>query len=179
MLPVFGIDYEIDNFLVRGLDYYSNVAFEFKSTSGAFKDALGGGGRYDKLISSLGGPEVSGIGFAFGIERLMLLMGNREFLKPRKVAVVPVSEDENSYAFSLIKLLYDCDINAEFISSGNLSRKMKIANRLNCDFALIVGETEIDNGTVTVKFMDSDENNPKSCSVNRNNLVQFIKNAFQ
>lgn len=178
LLEIFGIDYEIDNFLVRGLDYYSNVAFEFKSASGTFKDALGGGGRYDKLIASLGGPDVSGIGFAFGIERLMLMMANKEFPKSRPVAVVPVSDDENESAFSLIRSLYDSDINAEFISGGNLSRKMKIANRLDCELALIIGETEVDKETVTVKFMKSDENNPKSCSVNRNQIVRFIKNAL-
>lgn len=176
LLLKYGVNYEINNFLVRGLDYYSETAFEFKPTEGEYKDAIGGGGRYDKLLSVFGGPDVSGIGFAFGMERLMLMLENDMFLsKTKKVAVVPVSEDENDSSFELLKLLHNCDISAEFLHIGNLSKKMKVANRLNCEIALIIGETECENETVTVKFMNCNDSSFKVRSVNKNEIVRFLK----
>jgi histidyl-tRNA synthetase len=177
LLNNFGLNYEIDSFLVRGLDYYSHVAFELKSTANNYKDSLGGGGRYDKLLNMFGGPDVSGVGFAFGIERLILTLENANFFgEPKKTAVIPVSDEENDDALNLLKLLHNCDINAEFICSGNLNKKMKIANKLDCELALIIGENERKDGTIMVKFMNSSADNPKSKSVNYNQIVQFVKN---
>lgn len=176
LLGQYGLNYEINNFLVRGLDYYSHTAFEFKSTSNGYKEALGGGGRYDKLLGIFGGPDVSGVGFAFGVERLMMLLENEKFEDMvKKVAVIPVSEDENESAFDLIKTLHNCDIPAEFIHLGNISKKMKIANRLNCSLALIIGEDEIKNGTITVKFMNVSDESSKVRVINRNETAKFIK----
>ena len=176
LLSDYGINYEIDNFLVRGLDYYSYTAFEIKSTSAHYKESIGGGGRYDKLLNIFGGPDVSGVGFAFGAERIMMLLQDSQLgVKTKKVAVIPVSDEENDSAFDLLKLLYNCDISAEFIHVGNLSKKMKIANRLNCDIALILGEEEYKNKTITAKFMNQTEESSKTKVVNINEIVRFIK----
>jgi histidyl-tRNA synthetase len=179
LLNVLGINYDIDNFLVRGLDYYSHITFELKSTGTGYRDALGGGGRYDKLLSLFGGPNVSGIGFALGIERLIIMMNKMDFLSEKKiVAVIPVTENENDIAFKLLKLLHNCDINAEFIHIGNLSKKLKTASKLNCELSLILGETEQNNETITVKFMNITDESLKSKSVNYNQIVQFVKNKL-
>ena len=176
LLEICSINFEVDNFLVRGLDYYSETAFEFKSTSGDYGDAIGGGGRYDDLLKIFGGADVSGVGFAFGIERLMLLLDDEKFNENiRKVAVIPVTDDENDYAFQLLKSLYDADVPSEFIHHGNLSKKMKIADRQNCKIALIVGEDEVKNEIYTVKFMDCTDEHEKTKPVAAANVTSFIK----
>lgn len=174
LLSASGLNYEINNFLVRGLDYYAHTAFEFKSTKSDYKDALGGGGRYDKLVQLLGGPDISGIGFAFGVERLMMMLDSEKFKPaPNKIAVVPVTENENDTAFELYKLLLNCDLPAEFLHLGNISKKMKVANRLSCEVAIIIGETEHNEDTLTVKFMNRQDN--ASQVINRNDVVNFLK----
>jgi histidyl-tRNA synthetase len=180
LLEKYGVKYEVDPFLVRGLDYYSHTAFEFKPTKGEYKDSIGGGGRYDKLLSQFNGPDVSGIGFAFGIERLMLLLDNQKFKgNIRRVAVTPVTDKENDIAFELFKTLHACDIAAEFLHVGNLSKKMKVADRLNCEITLLIGENERANGTVTVKFMNVADEARKTKEVNINEIVGFIKYALE
>lgn len=180
LLSSYGINYEINSFLVRGLDYYSETAFEFKPTGEGYRDSVGGGGRYDKLLKIFGGPDASGIGFAFGIERLMLLLDDAKFSRCiKKIAVVPVSENENDSAFDLIRTLHNCDIAAEFIQHGNLSKKMKTADRKNCEIALIIGEEEYQNGTLTVKFMNLTNESRKTKVVNRNDIVNFLKYSLE
>ncbi|MDR1391066.1 MAG: histidine--tRNA ligase [Holosporales bacterium] len=176
LLSKFGVNYEVNNFLVRGLDYYTHTTFEFKPVSGEYREALGGGGRYDNLLSAFKGADVSGIGFAIGIERLMLLLEDNKFLPvSKKVAVIPVSENENDTSFDLLKTLYSCEIEAEFLHMGTITKKLKVANRLQCKLALIVGETEFKNGTVTVKFMNQEDSSLKTKLITRDDVVNFIK----
>lgn len=171
-----GVNFELDNFLVRGLDYYGETAFEFKSDAKDYTDSVGGGGRYDQLLKTFGGTDVSGIGFAFGIERLMLLMDNSRLDKnTRKVAVIPVSEQENDVAFQMLQSLYSADINAEFIHIGTMSKKMKLADKLHCEIAIILGENEINGDKYTVKFMNCSDVNEKTKTVNKNDILSFIR----
>lgn len=179
LLTTYEVNFEVDNFLVRGLDYYSETAFEFKSTAEGYGDSVGGGGRYDKLLKIFGGPDVSGIGFAFGIERLMMMLDDTKFNSPlNRVAVVPVSEAENDTSFNLLNQIQSEGISAEFIHHGNLSKKMKMADKLNCSIALIIGETENNEGTVTVKFMKQDKESTKMQTVKRSEVINFIKNSL-
>jgi histidyl-tRNA synthetase len=179
LLDTYVLRYEVDNFLVRGLDYYTHTAFEFKPTSGEFRESIGGGGRYDKLVAMFGGPDVSGIGFAFGIERLMMLLGNERFATTTKtVAVIPVSDSENDYAFSLFRELHNAGIDAEFIHLGNMSKKMKASDKLGCELALIIGDEERASDTVSVKFMNATEPATKSRTINAGGIVQFVKNVL-
>jgi histidyl-tRNA synthetase len=176
LLEDYEINYEINHFLVRGLDYYSHTAFEILPTSGTYKEAIGGGGRYDKLLAILGGLDVSGIGFAIGIDRLMLLMD--DFFvqqKKRKIAVIPVSEGEDSHAFSLFRDLQNCEMASEFIHLGSLTKKMKIADRLGCAIAIILGSNEIQNNTVTVKFMNSSDAANKTRSIRLSDIINFLR----
>lgn len=180
LLDTYGLRYEVNNFLVRGLDYYTHTAFEFKPVTGEFRDSIGGGGRYDRLVALFGGPDVSGIGFAFGMERLMMLLSSEHFDTTTKtVAIIPVSDNENDYSFSLFRELHNADIAAEFIHSGNMSKKMKVVDRLGCELALIIGDEERTSGTVSVKFMNVAESIAKSRTINANSVVQFVKNALK
>jgi histidyl-tRNA synthetase len=179
LLNTYGLNYEVNNFLVRGLDYYTHTAFEFKSTTGEFGESIGGGGRYDKLVSAFGGPDVSGIGFAFGIERLMALLDTEQFNTTVKtVAIAPVSDNENDYAFSLFRDLHNAGIPAEFIHSGNMSKKMKAADKRGCAIALIIGDEELSSNTVSVKFMNVTNTESKSRVVDANRIISFVKNAL-
>lgn len=174
LLEAYGIAYQLDNFLVRGLDYYSHTAFEIVAGK-HLGGSIGGGGRFDNLLKEFGGPDVSGIGFAFGAERVMSLIDNAKIpLNNRtKFAVIPVSEQENDIAFQIIKGLYNSSITAELLSSGTISKKMKTADRLGCDIAFIIGSTEKESETVTVKFMRSDDTKAKNITVPMNGIFRF------
>ncbi|MDR3224555.1 MAG: histidine--tRNA ligase [Holosporales bacterium] len=170
----YNISYEVNNFLVRGLDYYSHTAFEFKPTTG-YEDSIGGGGRYDKLLEMLGGPNLSGVGFAFGIERIMLLLDDKSFKETaRRVAVIPVSGKEDASAFELYRLLIASDIHCEFLHLGNIGKKMKMADKLNCELALIVGEDECSGDFVTIKYMNISDDSLKTKKINRSEVVKFV-----
>ena len=176
LLSEYGINFDLDPFLVRGLDYYSHTTFEVKPVNHGFRDAICGGGRYDSLMKQFGGPDVSGMGFAFGMERLMMLLNTEMFEdKTKKVAIIPVSDEESDYAFHLLKNLYACNIPTEFLHTGTLTKKMKSADRLNCEIAVIIGESEKENKTAAIKFMNKTEERYKSCIVPINDLVKFLQ----
>ena len=177
LLEKYGIKYEIDNLLVRGLDYYSHTIFELKVINGQYKDAIGGGGRYDKLLNILGGPEVSGIGFAIGMERLMMLLDDSKFqVKENIISVIPVSDNELESAFDLYKNILSNDIRAEFVYIGNnLSKRVEIASKLNSNILLIIGNDEVKNNTVTVTYMNKKEEEGRNKIINRNNIINFLK----
>ncbi len=174
LLKQFGIPYELDNFLVRGLDYYSHTAFEILSLKSS--GAICGGGRYDKLVQEFGGPDVSGIGFAFGAERVMNLLGNSVIPSQKcKFAVIPISDNECDIALQVLRELHNSALSAEFIHNGTISKKMKIAYRLMCDIALIIGETEKNNQTITVKFMRDNNDKGKMITIDLSMLSSFAK----
>jgi histidyl-tRNA synthetase len=175
ILEEHGVNYEIDNFLVRGLDYYTHTAFEIKPSSKNI-GSVGGGGRYDNLIKIFGGPEVSGVGFAFGAERVMSLINDNivsQEANNTKFAVIPVSDNENDIAFKIMRELHNCSIKCEFIDSGNIGKKMKIADRLGCDIVFIIGELEKKSKTVTVKFMRITDEKDKNVTINMGEISRF------
>lgn len=149
-LEICGIDYKIDKCLVRGLDYYTDTTFEIK------KDGLAicGGGRYDNLLSEFGGPNVSGVGCAFGIERVCEYI-SVNIADNTCVAVIPVSDDDMPYAYRVFNVL-NCDCK-EFIHLGNIKKKLQRANKINCRVAVIIGESERCGNNVCVKWMGSGE----------------------
>lgn len=174
LLEEHGIAYELDNFLVRGLDYYSHTAFEI-TTGKAAGGSIGGGGRYDKLLKEFGGPNASGFGFALGAERVMSLIDDVKIpvRNKNKFAVISVSDQENDIAFKIIKTLYESSIDAELITVGTIGKKMKTADKLGCDIALIIGEAERENKTVTVKFMRTEEVKLKNMTIPMSGVVKF------
>lgn len=156
LLSQLGIPFEVNQKLVRGLDYYCHTAFEFIADSKlGSQNAVGGGGRYDGLIKQMGGPHIPAIGWAMGIERLMLLLEDSIDFEEVKLAVVPAGPEQEVPAFLLAQRLRAEGLYVDMGYSGNVSKRMKKAAQQKALFALILGEDEINNGTITVKDLQS------------------------
>ena len=135
---------------MRGLDYYSHTVFEFKSDRLGSQDTIIGGGRYDGLMKMLGGPNIPGVGWASGVERLMML-SKKINQKPALVHVIILDEKFKNYGFHLINELRKKNIKTTFDYKYNLKKSLKKANSNNTKFALIVGEEEFNNKNYSIK----------------------------
>lgn len=151
------IPYEIDENLVRGLDYYSETVFEFSYESSSGKDygALGGGGHYDRLVSELGGPELEGVGFALGIERIFNVLQDENLVNiPENMLDIYVMSTEKTrpmalfIATALRNAGYRTDLN--FVDKP-FKRLFKKADKENALFAVIIGEDELKDSNVSIK----------------------------
>ncbi len=157
-LTLFGIDYRINQRMVRGLDYYTRTTFEVTIPHMGSQNAVVGGGRYDGLVRDLGGPDISGIGFAIGFERLMaLLPADRTADPPAPVIfIAAMGEQAQQYAFRLCNQLRLKGIRAEMDYGGkSLKSQMKKADKLKSRYALIVGEREMESGQGELRDMRS------------------------
>jgi histidyl-tRNA synthetase len=157
-----GIEYVVDSSIVRGLDYYTGAVFEFIAEGIGAQSTVCGGGRYDGLVESLGGPALSGIGFGMGITRLILAMkeaglDNVSGEKP-KLYVAPLGERASVKAMEITERLrrngyyVECDI-----VGRSLKAQMKFANKLGAEYTLIIGDNEIDAGRAQLRNMTSGE----------------------
>ena len=140
-LDVLGIKYCIDKNLVRGLDYYCHTAFEFITKELGAQGTVLAGGRYDGLSKMLGGPDVPGVGWAAGIERLSLLIPTH-FTSNPDVVLIGVSEEFNFLLLPLMQQLIKEAFRVEVLYAGNISKKLKRANKIKASFAIILGEKE-------------------------------------
>jgi len=169
LLDAAGIDYIVDSTLVRGLDYYTRTTFEIKGTALGAQDALCGGGRYDKLISDLDGPETPAVGFAAGVERLILAMEAEElfdtdrssvdlYIAPMDIAclegITPVVHNLREKGFHVHLELMRRSVKA----------MMRDANRQNARWVAVVGEQELQSGNLKLKNMQ--ENIQQETSLN-------------
>ncbi len=136
--------------LVRGFDYYRHTAFEFVTEHLGAQGTVIGGGRYDGLIGSMGGPETPAVGWAGGIERLAMLVAEPE-REHVEVAVVATGDAAQGYALTLLQRLRQAGVAAEMSWRGNLKKKMERAGASGADFALIIGEDELALSEVTVR----------------------------
>ena len=156
-LALYGIPYRVSHRLVRGLDYYTRTTFEILAGNIGAQNAILGGGRYDGLVKQLGGPDRVGIGFAAGIERLVLAMpadagGERR----RPVFVAAMGETARESALALLRDLRRAGVEAHMEYEGrSLKSQMKRADRLKAAFALILGDDELAAGEVSVKDMST------------------------
>ena len=149
-----GIPFEVDAGLVRGLDYYTHTAFEFVTDQIGAQGTVLGGGRYDGLIAELGGPPTAGIGWAGGIERLMMLC-NEPAVEPRPVVIAPLGPAAEAKALGIARGLRKQGIAVEQEYRGNMKRRMQRANKLNARAAIILGDDELAKGVVQLKDLDS------------------------
>jgi histidyl-tRNA synthetase len=137
LLDAAGLEYEIDPTLVRGLDYYTRTVFEFESERLGAQAALGGGGRYDGLIEELGGPPTPGVGFAAGIERMLLAAGEGDVDQGIDVFVAGSGRD----AFLLVAQLRSSGLRAQMEQAGrSLKGRLKQADRLGARWTVILGD---------------------------------------
>lgn len=152
-LDALGIGYIRNQRLVRGLDYYCHTAFEFITTALGAQGTVLGGGRYDGLIGKLGGPETAAVGWAGGIERLAMLMADPAPLD-RPFAVIPVGESAMIPALVLTQTLRKAGFSVDLGYGGNAGKRMARANKLHARFAVIIGDSELADHTVTVRDLD-------------------------
>ncbi len=155
-LSLLGIEnYEICPELVRGIDYYTRTVFEFVSQKLGAQNSFGGGGRYDNLFSQLGGRETKAIGFALGLERLLLLLPEREKEK-NLVFVAFLSEHDYQNGKEILSPLRKKGFSVIVGEIGEkLKAQLKRANAYDVQFTVIVGEEELKEDSVIVKDMTS------------------------
>jgi histidyl-tRNA synthetase len=155
-LAAAGVPFEIDPALVRGLDYYTHTAFEFVTTHIGAQGTVLGGGRYDGLIAELGGPPTAGIGWAGGIERIIML-ANEPAPQPRPVVIAPLGPRRRGEGAGHRPTLRRAGIAVEQDYRGNMKRRMQRANKVNARAAIILGDDELARGVAQVKDLDSGE----------------------
>ena len=148
------IKYKIEKNLVRGLDYYCHTAFEFTTNELGTQGTVLAGGRYDGLSKMLGGPDVPGVGWAAGIERLALMVQS-EFVNAIDVVLVGQCENINYLLLPIMKKLTQEGIKSEIIYTGNFSKKFKRANKIKASYAIILGKEEIDKKNFKFKDLTS------------------------
>lgn len=162
LLTAAGIEYEVDHNLVRGLDYYTKTAFEIQYKPLGAQSAVCGGGRYDGLIEEVGGPATPGIGFAMGMERVLLALESQNLLPDVQEAMDVFAVCPNQEYFPIVfKTVIDlrrAGLKAEFDFQGrSMKAQMKQANRVNAKYVLIFGEDEFARGQVVLRNMSTSE----------------------
>lgn len=180
-LEILQIPYEVDDRLVRGLDYYTDTVFEVVSTNpeSGSQATIFGGGRYDNLVKEMGGPELSGIGFAIGVERLAILCDAEkvfEEYKPNLDCYVINLNADSDYALTITQTLrangFTCEMD---YYNRSLKAQFKSSERKNARFVVIIGEDEVKSNTVTLK----DSLTKSQESVNKDELVARIDQLME
>jgi len=155
------IKYNLNKFMVRGLDYYTRTTFEFTTKDLGSQAAVCAGGRYDGLVEKLGGPKVPGIGFAMGMERLVLLLQQKEEvakISPIDIFVAGLGEKASDFTFPLVHSLRKKGLLCAMDYEGrSLKSQMKQANKMNAKYVLIVGDDELEQGQAVLKNMETHE----------------------
>jgi histidyl-tRNA synthetase len=155
-LDELGIAYNLNQHLVRGLDYYTHTAFEFTTTALGAQGAVIAGGRYDGLVEEIGGPPTPGVGWAAGVERLALLTTN-EPAPPRPVAIVPIGQAAEAEARKLAHELRSAEIPIELAFKGKPGQRMKRADKANASHAISIGDEELATGKLRLRNLDTGE----------------------
>ena len=172
MLTILDVDYEVNTHIVRGLDYYDYDVWEYINGEGI---TLGAGGRYNHLVENLGGPNLPAVGFALGLERIILELKDKlegkEINNQVDVYIMSVSEEEKMYASSIAQNLRLNNIPTE-INSTNLSLKsqFKIADKLQAKFLVILNNDDLSKGLVNVK----DNATKEETKIDENEIVDFL-----
>ncbi len=160
-LEALGVDFLLDQSLVRGLDYYTKTVFEYTSSALGAQDAIGGGGRYDGLVEELGGPKVPAVGFAIGVERVMIAMEALSCCNcsaPLMIYGIGLGETGHRCMAGLLARVRSAGFSADMDYEGkSMKAQMRAANRRNALLTLILGESELEKGIVVVKDMRSEE----------------------
>lgn len=161
-LDAAGVEYTVNPTIVRGLDYYTKTVFEFVTDFIGAQGTVCGGGRYDGLIEELGGKHLPSLGFAMGIERLLMLMDKQgiEIPKPSTcdLYVAVMGESASLKSFEIIKAVRSCGLIAETDVVGRgLRAQMKYADKIGAKFSMVLGENEIEQGKAVIKNMSSGE----------------------
>jgi len=195
-LDASGIKYTVNPKIVRGLDYYTRTVFEFVSNSIGAQGTVCGGGRYDLLVSQMGGPQTPSLGFAMGIERLLLVMENEgiEFPNPPKcdVYIAAMGKEASVYSTKLASLLRAEGFSAETdIVGRSIKAQMKYSNKIGATFSLVIGDDELSKKCAVLKNMSTGEQEEvslpeglvaavynKSINITMNELTESVEELF-
>ena len=161
-LKAMGIAFTVNPSIVRGLDYYTRTVFEFVSTGIGAQDTVCGGGRYDGLVEEIGGAHTPALGFAIGIERLLLLMDKQGLPFPDRekcaLYIVTMGEKASLEAAKIASVLRKEGVEVQFDVVGrSVKAQMKYANKLGAQFTVVLGDSELESGVVRLKNMESGE----------------------
>lgn len=173
LLDEMNIAYIVDSGIVRGLDYYTKTAFEFISKRLGSQGTVCGGGRYDHLVKEIGGQDLTGVGFGMGKERLLMLMSENGhnfggIYKP-DYFVAFVSDEARLYAINLVNALRNSGKSAVIdVCERKLKSQMKLADKVDAKYSIIIGEDEINSNKLTIKDMTTGN----QIKVDRNELLK-------
>lgn len=175
-LGTLGVPYEIDERLVRGLDYYTSTVFELKSASLGAQDTVGGGGRYNSLVADLGGPDVPGIGFGSGIERILLAASAREEESSLDVFFVTLSPEARLPSLGLAGALRGKGISCEMDFAGRRAKgQFRQADRSGATWTVVIGEDELRDGACKLRNMGSGEEREIDVSSGAEDLLRAVE----
>ncbi len=178
MLDKVSIEYNVNPRIVRGLDYYTRTVFEFITTALGTQGTICGGGRYDGLVSQIGGAPTPCVGFGLGIERLLMLMDSLGIEIPKKYPQCYVAAIKQEYAldaYLLAKELRSNGISADFDTMGkSLKSQLKYADKIGAEYIVVLGDEEIATKKVTVKRMKDGE----KLLIDTEKLSEVIKRGF-
>lgn len=175
-----GIQYKVDPFIVRGLDYYTKTVFEIIANSEGYSGTVCGGGRYDGLLEQLGGPKLPGIGFGMGMERLLLIaeLSGAQIPQPRNVEVyvAAMGEEARRVGFTLTAKLRGSGIKTEFDHVGkSFKAQFKYANKIGARFVAILGDEELERGEVKLKDMETGDEGYVPIAALGNRVQQILR----
>ena len=177
LLRNIGIEFKINPRMVRGLDYYTGTTFEFDHEMLGAQSGIGGGGRYDGLMASLGGADVSGIGFGLGVDRILMACQAENSLpaviNQIQLFIAPITEAGKAAGFKLLAELREAGITCDMAYGDRaLKGAMKAADKSGAKFGLVIGDDEIANGICQLKLMSSGQ--VISSSLDASDLIQKI-----
>lgn len=174
-LQTLGVPYKVDERLVRGLDYYTSTVFEAKSGALGAQDTVGAGGRYNGLVEELGGPDVPGIGFGSGIERILLAAAAREVAPSLDVYFVTLGGESRTPAMSLMGALRAAGISCDLDYGGRGAKsQFKQADRHGARWAVVIGDDELRENVCTLRDMQTGEEKKIPTSEGAETLLRAV-----
>lgn len=184
LLKMNDIEVEIDDTLVRGLDYYTGVVFEYHNNSENDIGALGGGGHYKNLLKEIGGPDLEGIGLAFGIERLVYVvknnLGDKISHRGLDLYIMAMNKEAIDASFHIKDILRSYGLSVDGNNESKSFKSLfKIAVRKNTKFAIIIGEDEIKEGRLTVKNLKTQEQTSIKVDDAADILLTMVENYME
>ena len=174
-----GIAYTVDPKIVRGLDYYTRTVFEFVSNEIGSQGTVCGGGRYDNLIGECGGPETGAVGFAMGLERIMMLVKSQELIESNGKSVdIYIGSIGNEGFLKAQAIGYELrknGIRAEYDTlKRSVKAQLKYANKINAKYSVVIGENEVQNDCVSLKNMKESVQEEIKLSMLRDEILKRL-----
>ncbi len=181
-LSALGIEYNVNYNLVRGLDYYTHTVFEVEADIEGFgsQNVLCGGGRYDGLVDTIGGPQTPGVGFALGLERLLAALENENINLVENnnldMYIIPLSNEVKDYCFNLLQTIRMSGFNADIdYMDRNIKSNFKQADRYETKYVMVIGEDEMNSHLLTIK----NNNTKEEYKIDEDDLIEFLDEMIE